>query len=178
MADCDPHLVNMTAAVALGVTTEITGAVEAATGLSIKEIAALTTLANWADGQSIDRLRGVLGMSQPGAARLVDRLVDERLANRGVDRADRRVTTVRITARGRRVVERARTARASAVQAWLDGLPAGAQERLGPLLDELAGARIRASEDPAALANSQCRLCDPAACGHPDRCATTQALRG
>jgi MarR family transcriptional repressor of emrRAB len=177
VADRDPHLVNMTAVVALGVATEIAGAVEVATGLSLKEIAALTTLANWADGQSIDRLRAVLGMSQPGCARLVDRLVDERLANRGADRADRRVTTVSITARGRRLVASARTARATAVLRWLDGLPPGAQRRLGPLLDELASARVRVSEAPAALANSQCRLCDPAACGYPDRCPTTQASR-
>jgi MarR family transcriptional repressor of emrRAB len=175
VADADPHLVNMTAAVALGVATEVTSAVEGATGLSLKEIAALTTLANWADGQSIDRLRAVLGMSQPGCARLVDRLVADRLARRGADGADRRVTTVYITARGRRVVATARTARATAVLRWLDGLPADAQHRLGPLLDELAGARVRASDAPAELANTQCRLCDPEACGHPDGCPTTQA---
>ena len=177
MADCDPHLVNMTAVVALGVATEVTDAVEVATGLSLKEVAALTTLGNWADGQSIERLRAVLGMSQPGCARLVDRLVAERLARRGADGADRRVTTVHITAGGRRVVATAHAARATAVQRWLDGLPPDAQNRLGPLLDELAGARIRASDAPAALANTQCRLCDTAACGYPDRCATTQASR-
>lgn len=175
MAESDAHLVNMTAAVALGVATEITSAVEMATGLSLKEVAALTTLANWADGDSIDRLRAVLGMSQPGCARLVDRLVTERFARRGAHRADRRVTTVHITAGGRRIVATARTARATAVQRWLDGLPADAQRRLGPILDELAGARVRASDAPSALANTQCRLCDPTACGYPDRCATTQA---
>jgi hypothetical protein len=54
VAESDPYLMNMTAAVALGVSTEITSAVEMATGLSLKEVAALTTLANCADRDSIN----------------------------------------------------------------------------------------------------------------------------
>src|SRR6185437_8923835 len=152
VAESDPHLVNVTAVVALGIATEFTTAVELATGQSLKEIAALTTLANWADGQSIERLRAVLGMSQPGCARLVDRLVAEGLVRRGAHGDDRRVTTVRVTARGRRVVATARRARATAVQRWLDGLSSDDQRRLGPMLDRLAGARVRVDDAPVELA--------------------------
>ena len=151
----------MTAVVALGVATEVTDAVEVATGLSLKEVAALTTLGNWADGQSIERLRAVLGMSQPGCARLVDRLVAERLARRGADR--RRPTSHHRSHHGGRPSRRRdRTRRPShrGAEAGWTGCPPDAQDRLGPLLDELAGARIRASDAPAALANTQCRLCD------------------
>ena len=83
VVDEDSHLVNLLAMVALGVTTDVTAAVEATSGLSLKEVAALTTLANWADGRSIEVLRSVLEMSQPGCARLVDRLVEERLGQAG-----------------------------------------------------------------------------------------------
>ena len=101
VADEESHLVNLLAMVALAVTTDMTAAVEGASGLSLKEAAALTTLANWADGRSIDVLRSVLEMSQPGCARLVDRLVEEGLASRAGDPIDRRVVTVRVTAHGR-----------------------------------------------------------------------------
>jgi MarR family transcriptional regulator, negative regulator of the multidrug operon emrRAB len=171
----EPHLVNTLGVVALGVTTDMTAEVEAATGCSLKEVAALTTLANWADGRSIEVLRTVLEMSQPGCARLVDRLVEGGLATRARDPRDRRVVTVRITARGRRVVTAAQTARAAAVQRWLTGLPAGEAATLTLLLDRLSSARVRDSADVEQTMNTQCRLCDPAACGFPDRCATSQA---
>ena len=177
VVDEDSHLVNLLAMVALGVTTDVTAAVEAASGLSLKEVAALTTLANWADGRSIEVLRSVLEMSQPGCARLVDRLVEEGLASRARDPHDRRVVRVRVTAQGRRLVTAAQEARAVATRRWLEGLPGSQAVTLTRLLDRMSAERVMDSADPALTANTQCRLCNPAACGFPDGCAPTRASR-
>lgn len=173
----DPHLVNTTAMFALGVSTHMAAAVEAATGLSEREVAALTTLSNWADGQSIEILRETLGMSQPGCARLVDRLTDAGLALRDRGVPDRRVVTVTVTSAGRAAVAAARTARAEAVRGWLAGLDGEEAAGLARVLDRLAAAQVPPARPAArAVVNSLCRLCDPGACGFPDRCAVTRAL--
>ncbi len=179
MADApSPRLVNLTGLVALGVATDVTESVEAASGLPEKELAALTSLANWADGRSIDVLRSVLAMSQPGCARLVDRLVEAGLAERARDPGNRRVMTVRVTSLGRRTVVQGRMARADAVMRWLDGLDSGQAATLETLLERLAVTGVTDVGDAAAVINRRCRLCDPEACGYPDGCAVTQAMPG
>lgn len=171
-----PRLVNLAALVALGLCTDVADAVEAATQVSTKELAALTSLANWADGRSIDVLRSVLAMSQPGCARLVDRLATTGLAERARDARNRRVMTVRVTALGRETVRRGRVARAAAVEQWLGRLDVAQTASLEGILDRLAGTGVEEAADPAAVINRRCRLCDPGACGFPQRCAVTHSL--
>ena len=170
----DARTVNLTGAVALGLATDMTAAVEAATGLTATEVAALTTLANWADGQSIDRLREVTALSQPGCARLVDRLVAAGLARRDRDAADRRVTRVWLTAAGRRAVTRSRDARADAVRRWLAALPDADRRGFAASLEVLAGVGV----DGPVAANRRCRLCDTTACGNGPDCPVTRAVPG
>lgn len=168
----DARSVNLTGAVALGIATDIAAAVEAVTGATATEIAALTTLSNWADGLSIDRLREVTALSQPGCARLVDRLVSAGFARRERDADDRRVTRVWITAAGRRKVAAASTARAAAVRAWLADLPAADRHRWDQLVEVVAGAHVTGPAE----ANRRCRLCDATACGRGDDCPVTRAV--
>lgn len=171
MAD-DARTVNLTGVVALGLATDIATAVEAASGATPTEVAALTTLANWADGLSIDRLREVTALSQPGCARLVDRLVAAGSARRERDTADRRVTAVWITAAGRRTVEQARTARADVVRTWLAALPDADRETFAGVVEVLAGAHVTGPVE----ANRRCRLCDPTECAERDDCPVTAAI--
>ena len=171
MAD-DARTVNLTGVVALGLATDIATAVEAASGATATEVAALTTLANWADGLSIDRLREVTALSQPGCARLVDRLVAAGSARRERDATDRRVTTVRITAAGRRAVTKARAARAGVVRTWLAALSDADRARFADLVEVLAGANVTGAVE----ANRRCRLCDPSDCAAVDDCPVTDAI--
>jgi DNA-binding MarR family transcriptional regulator len=64
------------------------------------------------------------GVSQPAMTQLVTRLEKDGLAERGSDPADGRVVVVSITAAGRAVVQRRRSANAEALAERLERLPA------------------------------------------------------
>jgi DNA-binding MarR family transcriptional regulator len=172
MTDGD-RLGNLLGAVALNLATAVDEAVASATGLSASEARALTALANVATGESIDVLRRTVGLSQPGCARLVDRLVEGGYADRERPATDRRVVQVRLTRRGRTMVSRSLAARARVVAAHLDGLSGPDRGHLERVLAHVVGGAIDEPWD----ANVFCRQCDPVACLHPDRCPATQAAR-
>ena len=59
----DRHLANLVGLVALDVMTRVTTAVEDATGLSMVQATALSALANYAEGGSVDQLRRAVDLS-------------------------------------------------------------------------------------------------------------------
>jgi MarR family transcriptional repressor of emrRAB len=166
------RVANLVGAHALEVGDRLRAAAEDAVGQGGSAPAALVTLMNFADGQTVDALARVLGMSHSGAVRLVDRLAAAGLLRRERGTEDAREVRLRITSRGRRTARRALVAREIALITGLSALSAVECEQLGVLLEKL----LAAATIDSAASRTICRLCDPCACGHPARCPVTQAV--
>ena len=78
----------MLGALALVVTDELGRVVTAGTG-SVTDAAALSALAQFLDGSTVDQVHRVLGITPSGAVRLVDRLESAGLAVRAREPRDR-----------------------------------------------------------------------------------------
>jgi DNA-binding MarR family transcriptional regulator len=167
-------LANVVGALALVMADEMGRAVLAATGEergSVADAAALSALAQFLDGGSVDRVHRVLGLTPSGAVRLVDRLERAGLVVRGPGE-DTRTRAVRLTTEGRRRAQAVRAARAAYLTGIVDGLDDDEVDLLRNLLARVATQVVEAKEGGPWT----CRLCDLAACGR-DRgeCPTANA---
>jgi DNA-binding MarR family transcriptional regulator len=129
--------------------------------------AALVTIAAL-PGRSIEQLRAPLGLSQPGAVRLVERLVGAGWVERAGG-GGRRGLELRLTPRGETVLDELLLARRAALAELLDPLSERERVQLARLLEKLLAAR---SGDRADL-ERLCRLCERRACG---RCPVAHAV--
>jgi DNA-binding MarR family transcriptional regulator len=161
-----PRSANLLGAASLAVAEEVREAVEAAVGLGGAVPAALVTLDAYPD-RSMERLRGALGLSQPGVVRLVERMEQRGWVRRRP--ADGRAVALTLTASGRRTVARLLRARDEALGRMLEPLDPAERTRLEPLLEKLLAARTGERRDLERL----CRLCHREAC---DRCPVDRAL--
>jgi DNA-binding MarR family transcriptional regulator len=142
-------------------------------GLSETAAAALSALDQFLDRPAVDRLAKVVGLTQSGGVRLVDRLERDGLVRRSPGR-DRRSATVSLTAPGRRLARKVESARLQALDDVM--VPLGAEERdtLASLTGRLLAGMMR---EPGAT-RWICRLCDLTACGRPaGHCPIEQAAR-
>ena len=160
-----PHVANIVAAAALAVADEVRLATEREAGSGGGAAAALVTLAAF-PGQSQRALVGALGLSQPGAARLLDQLVARGLVRR--EATGGREVALALTAEGGDVARRVLAARAAAVDGLLAPLSAAEQDVLVEPLARLLEARAARGRDPRRV----CRLCDR------DVCDACPAARG
>jgi MarR family transcriptional regulator, negative regulator of the multidrug operon emrRAB len=110
-------------------------------------------------GRSIEDLRRVLRISQPGAVQAANRLEAAGLIERRPG-ADARTRALHLTAKGRRTARAVLAERAGASHDMLAALDADEQARLEPLLAKLVAGL--AGDRPEAL--TVCRLCDRRAC--------------
>ncbi len=164
---------NLLGALALAVNDRCVGAAAEASGHAESDAAALSALDQFLGGTSIDRLASVVGLSQSGAVRLVNRLELEGLLQRRPG-LDGRVTSVVLTPAGRRAARRIEATRLRLLDAALDPLDAGEQEALAALAGKVLVGMMR---EPGAT-RWTCRLCDLAACGRPaGLCPVEQAAR-
>ena len=149
--------------------------VEAATAASASgpggRAAAVAALAAFASGSPIDRLAGSLGLSHSRVVRLVDRLEADGHVTRARGTADRRTVQVTLTESGWALAREIATARLSILRAEVDALDADDRAALDRICATLLARRI----DSLRAAERTCRLCEPHACGHPDRCPVTSA---
>jgi DNA-binding MarR family transcriptional regulator len=106
---------------------------------------------------SIKRLAARLGMTHPGAVRLVDRLAAAGLV---VRRAEGRIVRLELTDAGRLKVAELRDVRAHRLEALVGRLPARDRRALEAILERLADALT--TDLVRAYAN--CRLCDVPTC--------------
>ena len=121
-------------------------------------------------GMTVDRLRRALGLSHPGAVRLVDRLEAEGVVVRKSSERDRRAVALYLTEAGRRTCTKIRGARRGSLTKMLDALSADERATLGKLVEKM----LRAHVDNLDQAYSVCRLCDEVACAD---CPVDDALR-
>jgi len=131
--------------------------------------AATLALLNHEPGMSIERLRRSLGLSHPGAVRLVDRLVSEGVVERRQAENDRRAVALYLTPAGNATCASVLAARQTRVADALELLDPTEREILGRLTEKLLKGLVKDLDH----AYSVCRLCDAAAC--PD-CPVEGAL--
>ena len=149
--------------------------VQAATSASASgpggRAAALAALAAFASGSPIDRLAGSLGLSHSRVVRLVDQLEADGHVVRARGMADRRTVNVMLTDSGRSLAGEIATARLSILRAEVDALDPEDRAALDRICARVLSRRI----DSLRAAERTCRLCEPQACGHPERCPVTHA---
>ena len=164
---------NVLGALALAMSDRLDGAVTAAARLSESDAAALSALHQFLDSPRVDLLAQVLGLSSSGTVRLVDRLVDAGLARR-VASSDGRVTSVTLTASGRRRGEAVARARLELFDQALRTLTAEERRQFGELTGKVLAGLIR----PPGATRWTCRLCDLVVCGRPEgHCPTYEAAK-
>ncbi len=153
---------NLLGALALAVSDRVAETVAARSGRSESATAALSALDQFLGQPSIDLLAQVLGLSQSGTVRLVDRLEHEGLVRRGSGE-DGRTTTVPLTGAGRRAARRLEAARLEVLDTVLEPLSDDERQTFTSLVGRVLVGMMR---EPGAT-RWMCRLCDLSACGRP-----------
>ena len=126
--------------------------------------AALVHLQAWPGG-SIEALRHVVGISQPAAVRVVDRLAADGLIERRPGN-DARTLSLHLTPAGDAAADAVLAERGEALQSLLAPLDEDERAQLVPLLERLVAGL--ADDRPGAL--TTCRMCDRAACKRGPGC--------
>lgn len=109
--------------------------------LTLAQVKVLFTLAI-EDQMAIGKIAEHLGIGQPTASHLVDRLVQAGLAERVENPSDRRYTLAQLTIAGKELIQRLRQGRLDRMQGWLTRLN---QEDLAALCQGLK-ALLRATQ--------------------------------
>lgn len=164
---------NVFGALALMVADRMADATAEAAGRSDSAPAALAALYHFLTEPSVDRLRQVLGLTSSGTVRLLDRLAESGLVERGPG-ADARSTAVSLTDAGRRVAEQVCAARAAVLDGALAPLTPGERAEFTALAGK---ALVGLMRGPGAV-RWMCRLCDTGICrGAPGGCPVGNAAR-
>jgi DNA-binding MarR family transcriptional regulator len=165
--DANPHrTTNLMGALALEAAHAMEQATQEVVGQAGAATAALVLIParpEW----TIEQLRAPLGLSQPGATRLVARLEDAGWVER-IGPGGRRGVRLRLTPEGERVFDRLLLARRAAVSELLAPLSTRERDQLTGLLETLLAAR---TQDRPTLERI-CRLCERRCC---ERCPVAHA---
>jgi DNA-binding MarR family transcriptional regulator len=105
--------------------------------ISITQMKTLHALDECADEVSVKELADRLGLSLPGASRMVDGLLRRGWLERREDPADRRMKRVGITPDGRKVIDRIETARLAGLENYAASLTPEQRARLSSALSDL-----------------------------------------
>jgi DNA-binding MarR family transcriptional regulator len=105
--------------------------------ISITQMKTLHVLADNGSEVSVKELADRLGLSLPGASRIVDALMRRGWLERREDPDDRRMKRVRITADGRTVLDRIETARLAGLEDYAASLTPEQRARLSSALSDL-----------------------------------------
>jgi DNA-binding MarR family transcriptional regulator len=142
--------------------TAVTDRLGDALGQSPSAAALLSALDQFLNAPTIELLAQVVGLSQSGAVRLVDRLERDGYVHRGPG-ADARSCAVHLTAAGRRVARGVRRRRLALLNDLIAPLSDDERQAFSALASRLLVGMMRA---PGAT-RWTCRLCDLEACGRP-----------
>ena len=164
---------NLLGALALAIGDRLDETLGATVGRSQSAAAVLSALEQFLDAPGVERLSEVLGLSQSGTVRLVDRLERDGYVRRGPG-ADARSVTVTLTSKGLRAAKRVREQRMALLAGLLD--PLNESER--HLFAEAIGQVLVGMMRPPGAVRWTCRLCDLGACGRADgHCPLDQEAR-
>ena len=164
------RMTNLLGAASLALADAQRAAVEGASGEGAAAAAALVALDKY-PGETVRFFVPILGLTQSGTFRLIDRLVDDGLVRRAPGR-DGRTVALDLTAAGRRAATRVARARAQTMADALAGLDGDELAALERSLEQIL-ARFPANRDDA---RHLCRLCDIEVCeGCPVDAAATAA---
>ena len=105
--------------------------------VSITQMKTLHVLAEGSSELSVKELSDRLGLSLPGASRIVDVLLRRGWLERREDPHDRRMKRVGITPDGRKVVDRIETARLAGLEDYAASLTPEQRTRLSSALSDL-----------------------------------------
>jgi DNA-binding MarR family transcriptional regulator len=158
------RLANLLGATVLVANDRMRTTIEGALGFGGAAPAALVHLAAY-PGESAESLHRVLGISQPGTAQVVERLVDQGLLERRPGR-DRRTQALHVTANGHRVLDELLERRVEMLTELLAPLTDAERARLTPLLEKV----VAGLADDRPQARTTCRLCDREACREGPGC--------
>jgi DNA-binding MarR family transcriptional regulator len=158
----DRQAANLLGALALAMSDRLDAAVTEAAGLAQSDAVALSALHQFLDSPSIDLLAQVLGLSSSGTVRLVDRLEAAGLVRRATG-SDGRVTSVTLTAAGRRRARAVTEARGRLMEQALEALTPSERRQFGDVAGKILAGLIR----PPGATRWTCRLCDMVDCGRP-----------
>lgn len=161
---------NLVAALAVAIGDAVTLAAEAAAPEPGPAAAALMLVAHL-PGMSIDALRIGVGLSHPGAVRLVDRLAARGMLERRASAEDGRRVALHLTAAGESAATGIADGRHRAVAQALDTLPAAERAAFVAATEKMLAALVAGPEDALRV----CRLCDEAVC---TRCPVDICLGG
>jgi DNA-binding MarR family transcriptional regulator len=166
-------MANVFGALALIVADQMADGTAAAAGRSDSAPAALAALYHFLDKPSVDLLRQVLGLTSSGTVRLLDRLAEAGLIERGPG-ADARSTAVSLTAAGRAAAEQVCDARSAVLDRALSALSPRERADFSALAAKMLVGMMRG---PGAV-RWMCRLCDTGICrGAPGGCPVGNAVR-
>ena len=163
------RLANMLGALALMLTDELRATVEAEAPEPGGAAAALV-LCGKEEEVTIERLRRVLGLSHPGAVRLVDRLVAAGVLERRPSVQDRRAVTIHPTRTGRRIEQDILSVRRATLKRALNTLDPTECRQFEAIVAKLLVSLTRDHDHADAI----CRLCEQTAC---TECPVDGALR-
>jgi DNA-binding MarR family transcriptional regulator len=164
---------NVVGALALMVADQMADAVSVAAGRSDSAPAALAALHHFLDRPSVDLLRQVLGLTSSGTVRLLDRLAESGLIERGPG-ADGRTTAISLSEAGRAAAEQVCDARADVLDRALSVLTPAERADFSRLAGRMLVGMMRG---PGAV-RWMCRLCDTGVCrGAPAGCPVGNAAR-
>jgi DNA-binding MarR family transcriptional regulator len=105
--------------------------------VSITHMKTLHVLADGGSELSVKELSDRLGLSLPGASRIVDALMRRGWLERREDPDDRRMKRVRITDEGRKVLDRIEAARLAGLEDYAASLTPEQRTRLSSALSDL-----------------------------------------
>jgi DNA-binding MarR family transcriptional regulator len=113
--------------------------------MTMAQIKALFTISQ-GDAVPVSRIAEYLGVGQPTASHLVDKLVRQGFASRSENPSDRRVTLVRLTAKGEDLVRRLYQGGEEQYRAWVRKLTVEERRELRNGLQALARAAAEAGK--------------------------------
>jgi DNA-binding MarR family transcriptional regulator len=163
------RLSNLLRALGVALTDDLVAAVAGETGLALNEAACLNVVAH-NDGCSVRLVSNTLGITHPGAVRVVDRLAAADLLERTTG-PDRRTVALRLTAAGRRLWQQERTACGRRLDAMVDQLTAAQRDAAESAIETL----LATLTTSALQAERVCRFCDESACPQ-HQCPVTCAV--
>jgi len=149
---------NLLGVVGLAVADRIESAARAVLSHAGETPAAMVVI-GYGLGPSNDQLRRILGLSHPGAVRLVDRLVADGLVERRQGR-DKRAIALYLTGQGKVLREELLIGRLAAIRPLLAPLTTDEQEALSALLHKILASMETTDAERCTL----CRLCDDRVC--------------